>query len=171
MELSAREREFLIWALGFVEGATSQSGQTLDTDAAGLIRRIKEEVDDPPATVHAHTWDTPSDDSLQDPNDLESRGPLRYVELVWRSEDGVGWTTSLIVEATKPNAAWREAKRLFLIEHPGHTEVEEFLQRKISGRTAVRIRRRMDDGTWRGWLGHGKMKDKVEEDDQKEEVS
>jgi hypothetical protein len=81
---------------------------------------------------------------------------LRYVELGWRDPDGKVTFTCFIVSTKTPDAAVVEAKRILADQRPDATDVDEFLQRRLSPRSAERIQHAMAVGTWQGWLEHGR---------------
>jgi hypothetical protein len=159
--LSDEEREFLIWAMGYVEGAM----RPRDRRAAQFAGDLAEKLKTPPGSSVTHVEKSFDVESTEEPDeDLFGRGTdfLRYVELSWVNPDGKTIFTCLFVNDMRPNRALEHAKQLHREAHPEATEVEEWLQRKISRRTADRIRRRMEAGEWQGWLAHGNLTKKDE---------
>lgn len=63
------------------------------------------------------------------------------------------WRAS-IIKAADPRAAVLAAKRNTLKSHPGATEMEEFMQRKISEERAEEIADLMRANEWHGWAEH-----------------
>jgi hypothetical protein len=100
----------------------------------------------------------------EDTESTSGDGYLRYVEVSWNDTDGKTWFTCSIEDARTFRQAVENTKKKVLYQHPAATEVEEWLARRITHKVAARIERRMLDGSWNGWMGHGKMRERVEDD-------
>lgn len=81
-----------------------------------------------------------------------SKRSWRYVEVTFREPgaDTERWFAVLCI-ADSPRAALADATRVLLEKHPAARDVEEFLQRGITGDKADEVRAQMTAGTWTGW--------------------
>jgi hypothetical protein len=77
---------------------------------------------------------------------------MRYIELTYAlpGAPALQWRAA-VLSAPTPNKAVAAARADLLRDHPQASDVEEYMQRKLTPESAAEIAGQMRAGTWEGW--------------------